>query len=131
MPDPAVWSMRILIVEDDYKLGSLLEEGLAEEGFATAWVRDGEAALAAALGDEYDLILLDLMLPRKDGLEVTLALRAAGRQTPILMLTARDAPEDLERARRAGVNDLMGKPFRFAELVQRIRTLAPDAVNHG
>jgi DNA-binding response OmpR family regulator len=118
--------MRVLVVEDDHKLGSLLEQGLGEEGFDVTWVRDGEAALARALATDYDVILLDYMLPRKSGYDVTVELRAAGRRTPILMLTARDSPEDLQRTRQAGINDLMGKPFRFAELVDRIRALAPE-----
>ncbi|HEX6104606.1 MAG TPA: response regulator, partial [Gemmatimonadales bacterium] len=114
-----------------HKLGTLLEEGLGEEGFSVTWVRDGETALERALADDVDMILLDYMLPKKSGYEVTIALRRAGRRTPILMLTARDAPEDLERARQAGIDDLMGKPFRFAELVARIRALAPDTVDRG
>ena len=118
--------MRVLVVEDDLKLGALLEEGLGAEGFAITWVRDGEAAIACALTEEFDLVLLDYMLPRKSGYDVTVELRAAGRQTPILMLTARDAPEDLRRARAAGVDDLMGKPFHFAELIGRIVSLASD-----
>ncbi len=115
--------MRILIVEDDHKLGTLLQQGLAEEGFDSDWVTDGEAAVARALETEYGLLLLDYMLPKKDGHQVTLELRRAGRRTPILMLTARDAPDDLRQALDAGVNDLMGKPFRFGELVDRIRML--------
>jgi DNA-binding response OmpR family regulator len=115
--------MRLLIVEDDHKLGAMLEMGLAEEGFAVVRARDGEEALSRALTGEFDLILLDYMLPKKDGHQVTVELRQAGRRVPILMLTARDAPEDLRDAIRAGVNDLMGKPFRFAELVDRIRAL--------
>jgi DNA-binding response OmpR family regulator len=120
--------MRILVVEDDRKLGALLQQGLEEDGFEVALARDGEEALAQAGAAEFDLILLDYMLPKKSGYEVTVELRRAGRQTPILMLTARDAPEDLREALRAGVNDLMGKPFRFAELVDRIRALAPGSV---
>lgn len=115
--------MRILIVEDDHKLGTLLQQGLAEEGFETDWVTDGEVAVARALETEYGMVLLDYMLPRKDGHQVTIELRRAGRQTPILMLTARDAPDDLRQATEAGVNDLMGKPFRFGDLVDRIRLL--------
>lgn len=126
MAGPAVYGMRILVVEDDYKLGALLEEGLGAEGFAITWVRDGDTALERALTGEFDLLLLDYMLPGKSGHDVTVALRAAGRRTPILMLTARDAPEDLRRALAAGVSDLMGKPFRFAELVDRINALASD-----
>lgn len=123
--------MRILIVEDDHKLGSLLEQGLQEDGFEVARASDGEEALAKVVAAEYDLILLDYMLPKKSGYEVTVELRRAGNRTPILMLTARDAPEDLREAVRAGVNELMGKPFRFAELVDRIRVLTSDSPGGG
>ncbi len=116
--------MRILIVEDDPKLGALLEQGLREEGFESDWVTDGEKAVTRALASEYDLLLLDYMLPKKNGREVAAELRRAGKRLPILMLTARDTAEDLQEATRAGVNDLMGKPFRFGELVDRIRLLA-------
>jgi two-component system copper resistance phosphate regulon response regulator CusR len=121
--------MRILIVEDDQKIGALLEQGLQEDGFEVARASDGEEAIAKAVAADYDLILLDYMLPKRSGYEVTVELRRAGRRVPILMLTARDAPEDLREAMRAGVDALMGKPFRFAELVDRIRSLtsgSPD-----
>jgi two-component system OmpR family response regulator len=123
--------MLILIVEDDYKLGLLLEQGLREDGFEVARVSDGDEAVAKALATEYDLILLDYMLPKKNGYQVTVELRQAGNRVPILMLTARDAPEDLREALRAGVNDLMGKPFRFGELVDRIRVLTGDPAGGG
>lgn len=116
--------MRILVVEDDPKLGSLLEEGLGEEGFAITWVRDGDAAVAVATQQDFDLMLLDYMLPRRNGHDVVVAVRGAGRRVPILMLTARDSPDDLHRVREAGVDDIMEKPFRFAELVDRIQALA-------
>src|SRR5688572_16223522 len=112
--------MRILIVEDDHKLGALLQAGLREEGFDVEWVKSGEEGIARALAEPYDLMLLDYMLPKKNGREVAVEVRGAGRSLPILMLTARDSVEDLDEARRAGVNDLMGKPFRFAELVDHI-----------
>jgi DNA-binding response OmpR family regulator len=112
--------MRILIVEDDHKLGALLQTGLREEEFDVDWVTSGDEGVARALADRYDLLLLDYMLPKKNGREVALELRRAGQQFPILMLTARDSAGDIEEALRAGVNDLMGKPFRFAELVDRI-----------
>ncbi len=115
--------MRILIVEDDPKLGALLEQGLREEGFEPDWVTDGENAITRGLASEYDLLLLDYMLPKKNGREVAAELRRAGKRLPILMLTARDTAEDLQEAARAGVSDLMGKPFRFGELVDRIRLL--------
>jgi DNA-binding response OmpR family regulator len=112
--------MHILIVEDDHKLGALLREGLREEEFEVEWVKTGEEGVALALDQRFDLLLLDYMLPRKNGREVAMELRRAGRMLPILMLTARDSAEDLDEALRAGVSDLMGKPFRFAELVDRI-----------
>ena len=120
--------MRILVVEDDHKLGALLEQGLREEGFSPDWVKDGEEAVRRALETDYGLLVLDYMLPGKDGHQVTVELRSAGRRMPILMLTARDATDDLRAALAAGVDDLMGKPFRFGELVDRIRSLAsrPD-----
>ena len=112
--------MRILVVEDDPKLGALLREGLGEEGFEVEWVKTGEEGVARSLADPWDLLLLDYMLPRKNGREVASEVRRAGRSVPILMLTARDSSEDLEEALRSGVTELMGKPFRFAELVDRI-----------
>lgn len=116
--------MRILVVEDDPKLGALLLQGLSEEEMQVERVADGVEALSAALAESYDLILLDYMIPKRSGVEVAIELRRAGRTTPILMLTARDAPEDLQRAREAGVNEIMGKPFRFGELLERIQALA-------
>jgi DNA-binding response OmpR family regulator len=112
--------MRILVVEDDPKLGALLREGLGEEGFEVEWVTTGEEGVARSLADPWDLLLLDYMLPRKTGRDVAVEVRRAGQAFPILMLTARDSAEDLEEALRSGVTDLMGKPFRFAELVDRI-----------
>ena len=112
--------MRILVVEDDHKLGALLREGLGEEGFDIEWVKTGEEAIAQALAEPWDLLLLDYMLPGRNGREVAMEVRRAGRLFPILMLTARDSAEDLKEALRAGVSELMGKPFRFAELVDRI-----------
>lgn len=123
--------MRILIIEDDLKLGALLEQGLREEGFESDWVQDGEEAVVRALTTDYALLLLDYMLPKKDGHQVTVELRRAGRRMPILMLTARDAPEDLREALAAGVDDLMGKPFRFGELVDRIRSLTSGQTPAG
>ena len=115
--------MRILLVEDDRKVGAFLEEGLRQEGFLVDWARDGEEAVELAAAGAYDLILLDFMLPKKDGLRVAADVRGLGQQTPILMLTARDSPEDIRRVRAAGINDYMGKPFRFDDLLGRIQTL--------
>jgi two-component system copper resistance phosphate regulon response regulator CusR len=118
--------MRILIVEDDHKVGGFLEQGLREEEFEVERAWDGDEALAKAEASRFDLILLDYMLPTKSGLEVAAILRAKGSRTPILMLTARDAPEDIRDGRAAGVNDYLGKPFRFDDLLRRIRGLAGD-----
>jgi two-component system copper resistance phosphate regulon response regulator CusR len=119
--------MRILLVEDDRKVGAFLEDGLRQEGFLVDWARDGEAGIELARAGAYDIFLLDFMLPKKDGLQVARDIRRLDRQTPILMLTARDSAEDVRRARAAGVNDYMGKPFRFDDLLDRIRTLVRPA----
>jgi DNA-binding response OmpR family regulator len=117
----------ILVVEDDPRVGAVLEQGLREEGFRVDRVHDGVQAIARASSGDYHLVLLDYMLPGKSGPEVARALRDAGRRTPILMLTARDAPEDLRHARECGVNEVLGKPFRFGELLDRIQSLIESA----
>jgi two-component system, OmpR family, copper resistance phosphate regulon response regulator CusR len=117
---------RILLVEDDRKVGAYLEEGLRQEGFLVNWAHDGDEAVELAGAGAYDLILLDFMLPKKDGLHVAAEIRRLGQKTPILMLTARDSAEDVRRARAAGVNDYMGKPFRFDDLLDRIQTLVAE-----
>ena len=122
--------MRILVAEDDEKVGGFLEQGLREEEFEVGRGRDGEEALSLALSQTYDLILLDYMLPRKSGPEVASALRSQGRQTPILMLTARDAPEDIERCLASGADAYLTKPFRFADLLAQIQRFAkPPALD--
>jgi DNA-binding response OmpR family regulator len=115
--------MRILLVEDDRKVGAFLEEGLRQEGFLVDWAHDGDEAVEFAVAGAYDLILLDFMLPSKDGIHVATDIRRLGQQTPILMVTARDSAEDVRRGRAAGVNDYMGKPFRFDDLLDRIHAL--------
>ena len=117
--------LRILVVEDDPKVGGFLEQGLREEAFEVDRAWDGDQALTMARTGNYGLILLDYMLPKRSGLDVAASLRAEGRSTPILMLTARDAPEDIRISRDAGVDDFLGKPFRFDELLRRIRALLP------
>jgi DNA-binding response OmpR family regulator len=114
------------VVEDDAKVGAFLEQGLREEAFEVDRVLDGSKAIELACATKYDLILLDYMLPRKSGVEVASTLRAKGLRVPILMLTARDAPEDIQSVFAAGVDDLMGKPFRFDDLLGRIRHLTRD-----
>jgi DNA-binding response OmpR family regulator len=83
--------MRILLVEDDRKVGAFLEEGLRQEGFLVEWAQDGEAAVELSDAGPYDIVLLDFMLPKKDGLQVARAIRRLHQHTPILMLTARDS----------------------------------------
>jgi DNA-binding response OmpR family regulator len=120
--------MRVLIVEDDHKVAGFLEQGLREEEFEVDRARDGAEAVAMAIDRSYDIVLLDYMLPVKGGPEVAAELRARGRHQPILMLTARDSAEDRRRALEAGATDFMSKPFRFQELLDRMRAmLAADA----
>lgn len=115
--------MRILVVEDDRKVAGFIEMGLREEGYAVDVARDGDEATVMAHVNEYDAILLDLMLPKKNGLQVAAELRREGRPVPILMLTARDATEDVVRGLDAGADDYLPKPFKFEELLARLRAL--------
>ncbi len=115
--------MRILVVEDDRKVAGFIEMGLREEGYAVDVAKDGEEATVLAHINDYDAILLDLMLPKKNGLQVASELRREGRSTPILMLTARDASEDVVRGLDAGADDYLTKPFKFDELLARLRAL--------
>jgi two-component system copper resistance phosphate regulon response regulator CusR len=115
--------MRVLIVEDDRKVAGFIEQGLREEGYAVDLARDGEEATMAAHVNEYDVILLDVVLPKKNGFQVATELRSEGRNTPILMLTSRDAVEDVVRGLDAGADDYLPKPFPFDELLARIRAL--------
>lgn len=115
--------MRILVVEDDRKVAGFIEMGLREEGYAVDVAEDGDEATMFAHVNEYDAILLDLMLPKKNGLQVATELRREGRATPILMLTARDATDDIVRGLDAGADDYLTKPFKFDELLARLRAL--------
>ncbi len=115
--------MRILVVEDDRKVAGFIEMGLREEGYAVDVAKDGDEGTMYAHVNDYDAILLDLMLPKKNGLQVAAELRREGRSTPILMLTARDATEDVVRGLDAGADDYLTKPFRFDELLARLRAL--------
>ena len=115
--------MKILVVEDDRKVAGFIELGLREEGYAVDVARDGEEASTLAHVNSYDAILLDLMLPKKNGLQVALELRKEGYKTPILMLTARDTTDDVVRGLNAGADDYLSKPFKFDELLARIRAL--------
>lgn len=115
--------MRILVVEDDRKVAGFIEQGLREEGYAVDIAPDGEAATLSAHVYDYDIILLDVVLPKKTGFQVATELRREGRKTPILMLTSRDAVEDVVRGLDAGADDYLAKPFQFDELLARIRAL--------
>ena len=113
----------ILVVEDEAKVADAVRQGLEAEGYAVAVARSGEEGLAAAAAREFDLVLLDLLLPGCGGLEVLSALRHRGSAVPVLVLTARDAVEDRVEGLEAGADDYLVKPFAFAELLARIRAL--------
>jgi DNA-binding response OmpR family regulator len=115
--------MKILVVEDDSKVAGFIEHGLKEEGYIVDVASDGEEATMLAHANDYDIILLDLLLPKKNGFQVANELRREGRNTPILMLTSRDALEDVVRGLDAGADDYLAKPFKFDELLARIRAL--------
>jgi two-component system, OmpR family, response regulator len=117
-------TMRVLVVEDDVKMASLLRRGLVEEGVATDVTAAGDEALRMAGVTDYDAIVLDVMLPGMDGFSVCRRLREAGRWSPVLMLTARDAVDDRVAGLDAGADDYLTKPFSFAELLARLRALA-------
>lgn len=115
--------MKILVVEDEAKTGSYLKQGLAEAGFVVDLARDGEDGLHDALTVDYDLVILDVMLPRLDGWGVLRGLRAAGKDIPVLFLTARDHVDDRVHGLELGADDYLVKPFAFSELLARVRTL--------
>jgi two-component system response regulator QseB len=115
--------MRLLLVEDDTMIGDSVRQGLRQDGFAVDWVQDGEAAELALRTTEYALILLDLGLPQKSGLEVLRTLRRTGNHIPVLILTARDAVADRVRGLDDGADDYLVKPFALDELAARIRAL--------
>jgi len=115
--------MRILVVDDDRKVAGFIEQGLLEEGYAVDVARDGDEATMLAHVNEYDVVLLDVVLPKKNGFQVATELRSEGRNTPILMLTSRDAVEDVVRGLDAGADDYLAKPFPFDELLARVRAL--------
>ncbi len=130
--------MRILLVEDEQLLGEGIQMGLRQAGWQTDWVSDGQAARHALACEPFAALVLDLGLPRLSGLEVLKGLRAAGNKLPVLILTARDAPEDVVAALDAGADDYVIKPFNLGELAARLRALirrasgrAASALIHG
>jgi len=115
--------MRILVIEDDVDLAQFLRKGLEEERHTVEVAADGETGLMLAVDESYDLLIVDVMLPKVDGLTLCRRLRERGNRSPILLLTARDSVEDKVAGLDAGADDYLTKPFAFTELVARIRAL--------
>lgn len=130
--------MRLLLVEDDLMIGESVQQGLRQDGFTVDWVRDGQSAEAAWRATRFDLMLLDLGLPRKDGLAVLKSLRQIHNALPVLVMTARDAVSDRVAGLDAGADDYLVKPFDLDELAARVRALlrrgsgrADPVISHG
>lgn len=115
--------MKIMIVEDEQKTGDYLKQGLSEAGFTVDLVRDGLDGLHLALTENHDLLILDVMLPGLDGWQLLQQVRQAGKQMPVLFLTARDQVKDRVKGLELGADDYLVKPFAFSELLARVRTL--------
>ena len=115
--------MRLLLVEDDAMIGAAAQQGLRQDGYAVDWVRDGAQADAALAATPYDLVLLDLGLPRRDGLALLRGWRERGRDVPVLIVTARDAVGDRVAGLDAGADDYLVKPFDLDELAARVRAV--------
>jgi two-component system copper resistance phosphate regulon response regulator CusR len=116
-------SVRVLVIEDEAKVAQALREGLEHEHYDVTIAETGEDGFFRASAEAFDLVLLDVMLPGRDGLEVLRTLRTQGMRSPVLMLTARDAVEDRVRGLDAGADDYLVKPFAFQELIARMRVL--------
>ena len=123
--------MRILVVEDERKVARFIERGLKEERFAVDVAPDGEEGLFRAQSNDYDLIVLDVLMPKKDGFQVLRELRAAKCRARILMLTARDSVEDRVQGLEGGADDYLIKPFAFAEFLARVRALLRRGTEDG
>ncbi len=115
--------MKLLVVEDEHRIAQALRQGLTQEGYAVDVAYDGEEGLNTAQADEYDAIIMDIMMPEIDGIEVTKRLRDSGDHTPILMLTARSQSRDIITGLDAGADDYLTKPFSFDVLMARVRAL--------
>ena len=115
--------MRILVIEDEAKIAQFIKRGLKEEGYAVDVANDGEQGHFLLSSNEYDAIILDLMLPKIDGLTLCRTLRKEGNQTPMIMLTAKDAVKDKVKGLDSGADDYLPKPFAFEELLARLRVL--------
>jgi DNA-binding response OmpR family regulator len=116
--------MRILVVEDEHKIGSSIKRGLEQEGYAVDLAYDGEEGYDLAVSESYGVIVLDLMLPKMDGITVCKKLRSEDNHTPILMLTAKGEIDDRVNGLNSGADDYLVKPFAFTELVARIKALS-------
>jgi two-component system OmpR family response regulator len=116
--------VRVLLVEDDPMIGSVVQQELRDASYAVDWVRDGQAAMATLAALNYSMVLLDLGLPRTDGMAVLRVIRAARNDVPVLVLTARDTIEDLVAGLDSGADDYLVKPFSMSELQARMRALA-------
>ncbi|HEY3319761.1 MAG TPA: heavy metal response regulator transcription factor [Planctomycetota bacterium] len=130
--------MRLLVIEDESKASQYLKKGFSENGFTVDVAEDGQAGLDMALQASYDMIVLDLMLPKRDGWYVISELRAKKKMTPVLMLTARDAVQDRVKGLEMGADDYLVKPFAFSELLARARSIlrrgpsrTPESVRLG
>ena len=115
--------MRILLIEDDVAIARSLKEGLEDEAYAVDVAHDGDEGYRTATADDYDAIILDIMLPSMNGYEVCQSLRQDGKRTPILMLTARDAERDIVKGLDTGADDYLAKPFSFEVLLARLRAI--------
>jgi DNA-binding response OmpR family regulator len=115
--------MRILVIEDEHKIAQALKDGLEQESYAVDVAYDGEDGLNTALNDGYDLIILDVMLPKLNGLEVCKKIRESSNHTPILMLTAKDQNRDIVNGLNTGADDYLAKPFSFEVLLARVKAL--------
>ena len=115
--------MRVLLIEDDVMIGQVVQAALRDAAYAADWVEDGERGISAMACQEYDIVLLDLGLPRKSGIDVLRDIRARGSVIPVVILTARDALDDRVSGLDAGADDYLVKPFEMAEMLARMRAV--------
>jgi heavy metal response regulator len=123
--------MKVLIVEDEKKIASFIKRGLSEEGYSVDIAYDGLEGLDKAMSSVYDIVIIDIMLPKMDGIELCSYLRKKGFNNPILILTARDRVEDKVKGLDSGANDYLTKPFAFEELLARLRALTRKSNNQA